>query len=237
MHGAYKLLRGDDEQQQQQRTCWGKCPRFFDDDNDDDSRLWLDDESLESHRLDTVLERLTKYARAFKMQLAGMKHDDNEAMQEAAAALALGHNDVARGHVALALQHRAMWARNNAKYTNLNRIIISLREASRNLETATLFKESNQTLGALRERMDEMDVKELLDNIREHVINVGEDSELLAESVYLEATEVDDEFKALLRQQQEEEALNVELPTVVIISQQQQQQLTKDRVTNTMLAL
>ena len=134
MQGPYKLL-GDDNNNR--RTCWGKCPRFFFGGGGGEGEEWWDAESLESQRLDIVMERLTKYARAFKMQLAGIKHDDKEAMQEAANALALGHRDVARGHVVIALQHRALWARDHAKYANLNQIVISLREASRNLETAT----------------------------------------------------------------------------------------------------
>ena len=63
--------------------------------------------------------------------------------------------------------------------------------------------------------MDEVQVEDLLDNIREHVVGIREDSECLADSIYPETTDVDDELEALIQQRDEEEALEVEeaLPT------------------------
>ena len=89
--------------------------------------------------------------------------------------------------------------REHAKYENLNQIIITIGEARKNLETTKMLKASNQTLGQLREKMNQYDVEELLSDIRDHALGVARDSELLAEPV-VEQESVEQELDLLLTQ-------------------------------------
>jgi len=142
------------------------------------------------------------------MQLAGIRHDEREAMEDAKIALGQGNEGVARGHVAIALQFRAQWHVEHGKYANLNQTIISLRTAEQNVETTRLFHESAMTLGALRGQMG--DVGELMEDIQEQVAEVTADSEVLA--VVLD--DVEAELALLIGAQYEAEAADLEFPRV-----------------------
>lgn len=210
----YERLR----EQARHKSCWGNCPRWLGGGgdhfiNDTD----FQEDQLEDHNVDEVIQLLRKRLRSLNMQRAGIKHDEDEVKIFIFRALKEKDFERAREHTKVRLQHRAHWMREHAKYKNLNQLIITIGEARRNLETTKMLKASNQTLGQLREMMNQQDVEQLLNDIRNHALNITQDSELLTESVMIvEQESVEQELESLLAQMDEEEAVEIELPSVPV---------------------
>jgi hypothetical protein len=189
--------------------CWGKCKRWIRGRGDDGGAI-----GMEVLVVTEVVEKLQKRLRAMNMQLAGIKHDESQCRQEAAASLRDGDKVAARGHIIIALQHRAHWMREHGKFANLTTTIMALKEAHRNLDTAQLYKHSNVTLGTLLEATG--DVEELMESIRGFVDDVGRNSEQLASPLTEDGdpNTVEEEIEMLMQQQYEEEDALVHLPNV-----------------------
>ena len=63
------------------KSCWGNCPRWLSGNThlqESDSVEWWQEDQFENHRVDEVIGLLRKRLRALNMQLAGIKHDEDE---------------------------------------------------------------------------------------------------------------------------------------------------------------
>ena len=202
------------------RRCWGKCPKWLGGGHDngrtpEDEDAWWDEDHLAAQNVQRVIERLQRHVRALHVQLAGIKHDEDEATMEARLSLKSRDDMRARAHAARALQHRALWARENAKLQNLNQVLISVREAERNVHMTKLMKESSCTLGEMRDQLEAQGgAEDIMARIREQVQGVARDTETLAESIGVEDPGVDEELQHIRQQMEEEEAAQLELPAV-----------------------
>ena len=215
----YKLLKeGDLRDPQQRKSCWGRCPRWFkqysDQGQEDQEGDWWDEDHLELQSVQEVVSRLQRRLRAMHMQLAGIRHDDEEATMEARQALKRGDTIRARAHARVALQHRALWTREHAKYENLNQVLITIREAQRNVSVAKLMAESSCTLGQLRDKMGAAEVEDLMDRIRDQAAEVTQDTRVLAEVLDEEDPAIESEMEQLRQRIQEEESADLVLPNV-----------------------
>jgi hypothetical protein len=99
---------------------------------------------------EALFHKLAIVIKARHMQLGGYSHDETEHLLEARRLLALGHESQARLEVHLALQKRALHARESVKYYNLVALRDTLQEAQRNLTLAQVLKDGS---GQLQEQV------------------------------------------------------------------------------------
>lgn len=92
------------------------------------------------------MARLDCVIKARHVQLGGYSHDECEHLLEARRLLTQGHDSQARLEVALALEKRALHAREAAKYRNLVALRQTLQEAKRNITLAELMKTGGEEL-------------------------------------------------------------------------------------------
>lgn len=118
-----------------------------------------------------LLDRLDQLIKARHVQLGGYEHDEREHLLEAARLERQHpHSESARYEVRLALEARALHARESAKYANLVALRRTLDEARRNLTLADLMRECSAEMQATLQRMpDVVALRERYDAQRDRV--------------------------------------------------------------------
>lgn len=128
---------------------------------DEDEDCCVKSPSRAPHQSTTeaLFHQLAIVIKARHLQLGGYSHDEHEHLLQARQLLEMGHDSQARLEVHLALQKRAIHARESLKYRNLVALRDTLQEAQRNLTLAQVMKEGNT---ALQERLNGLSKADLL---------------------------------------------------------------------------
>lgn len=104
-----------------------------------------------------------------------------------------------------------------AKHENVSRTGQVIRNANANLEQALLVKESADELEQATQAMQEIDLDTAVDKLRDGVDEVREHDTLLCEPIFGDVIleeEADDEFDQMVRERDERQAMQVEMPSV-----------------------
>lgn len=107
---------------------------------------------------EALFHQLAIVIKARHMQLGGYSHDEHEHLLQAKELLRLGHESQARLEVRLALQKRALHAREALKYQNLVALRDTLQEAQRNLTLAQLIQ---QGTAVVQDRVSQLSAADL----------------------------------------------------------------------------
>lgn len=124
-----------------------------------------------------MVEQLDRLIAARHAQLGGYEHDDREHVLEAKRLASEGKREAARIEVRMALESRAIHAREKAKYANLVALRRTLQEARRNLTLAELMRDCSAEMRSTLERMP--DVRALRGEWEQHGQRVHEQREAL----------------------------------------------------------
>ena len=154
---------------------------------------------------EALFHKLAIVIKARHMQLGGYSHDENEHLLEARRLLALGHESQARLEVHLALQKRALHARESVKYYNLVALRDTLQEAQRNLTLAQVLKDGSGHLQEQVAHLSKADLRLLQAGTRKAGAALPEGQEPLLVSMEEENASATDEADEVAAKVTEEE--------------------------------
>lgn len=162
-----------------------------------------------------LLRELERRIKARHAQLGGYEHDEREHLLEAKRLAREGRHEAAKLEVRLALESRAVHAREKAKYANLVSLRNMLQEAKRNLTMAELLQRCNADMQRTLARMP--DVMALRDRLQQQRERVTDDQAVLLEPLVEPSTAsaVEDEVVVIAEQDVLDELERLVTPTHV----------------------
>ena len=172
-------------------------------------------DALKDQSAESVVGRLLQLQRAQKMKAAGLLNDQRE--EELDAVRAARDKDAvgARVHVRLMLMHRQNRERLLQKYENLVHISSRIQSSLDNVSMSRAMSRANMTLETLLASAPDYD--DLMDELRQSVCRVDDDSLILGESIAAPQEHlVEQELETLFNDKMERDAEEVtaQLPNV-----------------------
>jgi len=159
--------------------------------------------SLESNPHD-VLARLGERKLALNIQMLALQHDVEESQQEARQQVDLGYPEVARIHLRQANASRRYVVMKAQQRQNVATLMDAINQALQNCEDAQTMREVAHAQGDLIVQTG--DVEALMDELREQMDQIQQDSMVLAEPDPMETHEdVEEELNRLLCHREDEE--------------------------------
>lgn len=184
---------------------------------DDDCCRLIQPQRVAPKTKQNLIQELERRIRARHAQLKGYEHDEREHLLEAKRLLKENKRDAAASSVKLALEARAIHARETAKYANLVSLRNMLQEAKRNLTMAELLQQCSAEMQTTLARMP--DVIALRQQWEEQRDRVTDDQAVLLEPLVdgqrMSDSELEDQTVRIADEQILEELERLVVPTTV----------------------
>jgi len=178
---------------------------------------------LAAQPVHVVLERMEKLQRALHMKSMSVWNHQCEEQRDAVRARIAGDVEGARSHMRVALRLRYERSTLLKKYENVASLTSKLQSVYENAAMASAISSANVQLDVL---LNQHNYADLMDELRDNLDRAHEQDTILSEDVDV-GMDVDDELDALIVQQEDEEAAEMETrlpdaPRVPLVHQEKQ---------------